>query len=345
MIKAGLRALATHLPATELTNAQLVREWGGTWDEEKILAKTGVAKRHVAGPGECASDLGVAAAQRLFAQGACAPADVDFLLFCTQAPDYPLPTTACLMQDRLGLRQDCGALDFNLGCSGFVYGLALARGLIETQAARRVLLVTADTYTKYVHPRDRSARTLFGDGAAATLIEAVETQEEPLGAFVFGTDGAGGKHLIVPAGGWRQPATPETAVAREMESGNWRAPQNLYMNGPEIFTFTLRVVPETVRECLRRARLSVEQVDYFVFHQASLFMLDHLRRKIGLPEEKFCLCLREFGNTVSSTIPMALEQALRQGRIGPGSRVMLVGFGVGLSWAAAMVTLMQEREA
>ena len=168
-LNAGIKAIFSYLPTGELTNEQLAQELAD-WDAAKILEKTGIALRHIASPEECASDLGVAAAKRLFESGACAPDDVDFLLFCTQSPDYFLPTTACLMQDRLGLRTDCGALDFNLGCSGFVYGLALAKSLIETCTAANVLLITAETYSKFINPRDRSVRTVFGDGAAATLI-------------------------------------------------------------------------------------------------------------------------------------------------------------------------------
>ncbi len=335
---AAVRAIASYQPETRVSNEQLADEFG-VWDAAKILEKTGVASRPIAGPDECASDLGVAAARRLFERGACRPEDVDFLLFCTQSPDYALPSTACLVQDRLGLRTDCGALDFNQGCSGFVYGLALAKGLIETGTARHVLLVTAETYSKYIHPRDRSVRTIFADGAAATLVGVVEAEEELIGPLVLGTDGRGRDNLVVPVSGARRRRTPETAVATERESGNWRSDEQLYMNGPEILAFTLRTVPRAVKQLLERWRRPLEDVDFFVFHQASRFMLERLRDKLGIPAAKFWLDLEQVGNTVSATIPIGLEAAAAGGCIRPGSRVMVVGFGVGYSWAAAMLRL------
>ncbi len=334
--RAALTAIASYFPAGILTNQELAQELGG-WDAQKILEKTGIAVRRIAAPDECSSDLGVAAAQRLFEKGACAPADIDFLLFCTQSPDYFLPTTACLIQDRLGLRLDCGALDFNQGCSGFVYGLSLAKSLIETGNADNVLLITAETYSKFINPRDRSVRTIFGDGAAATLLTAVESERELIGPFVFGTDGRGARELIVPAGGMRQPVGCEQAVETEDGRGNWRSQRNLYMNGPEVYRFTVETVPKLLEQLLGKSGRRVEDVDHFIFHQANKFMLDRLRARTPIPEEKFWVDLEDCANTVSSTIPMALERAQCRGRIRPGHRLALVGFGVGYSWAAAMM--------
>jgi 3-oxoacyl-[acyl-carrier-protein] synthase III len=333
---AAIAAIASYLPAGELTNEELARELGD-WPAEQIFEKTGIRARRIAAEGECASDLGVAAARRLFESGACAPGDVDFLIFCTQTPDYFLPATACTVQARLGLRTSCGAVDINQGCSGFVYGLALAKSLVEAGTASRVLLVTSDTYTKFLHPRDRSVRTIFGDGAAATLVVGREADEESIGPFVLGTDGRGACQLIVPAGGLRRRPNAETALAREVEGGNWRSEQNLYMNGPEIFNFTLTAVPRAVEQLLLKANGGLPGVDYFVFHQANRFMLERLRGKLKIAPEKFCIDLEDCGNTVSSTIPIALERARRRDSVTSGQRVMLVGFGVGFSWAAAMI--------
>jgi 3-oxoacyl-[acyl-carrier-protein] synthase-3 len=332
---AAVKAIASYLPAGKLTNESLAAEFADL-DAHNILEKTGIAARNVAGPDECASDLGVAAARRLFEHGACAPGDVDFLLFCTQSPDYFLPTTACIVQDRLGLRLDCGAVDLNQGCSGFVYGLALAKSLVETGVARHVLLITADTYTKFINRRDRSVRTLFGDGAAATLIAAAESEEELIGPFVFGTDGRGAQNLIVPAGGMRRPWDPGAMPEVEAERGNWRSPSNLYMNGSEIFNFTLQTVPRALERLLAQANLTFEEIDYFVLHQANKFMLERLRVRMRIPAEKFCIDMETSGNTVSSTIPLALQRARGAGRVKPGERVALVGFGVGYSWAATV---------
>ncbi|MBI5092970.1 MAG: ketoacyl-ACP synthase III [Candidatus Hydrogenedentes bacterium] len=336
--KAVVKGIATHLPERRLTNEQLATEYGD-WTAEKIEQKTGIVVRAVAGPEECASDLGYAAAQRLFESGVCAPADVDFLLFCTQSPDYFLPTTACLLQDRLGLPRGAGALDFNLGCSGFVYGLSMAKGLIESGQAKNVLLITSETYSKYIHPKDRSARTIFSDGAAATWITGCDSNEELLGPFVYGTDGRGGCNLIVPAGALRTPHSPATAREETDESGNVRAKDNLYMNGPEIFNFTLEAVHLAVRELVAKCGRTIADVDYVVPHQANRFMLDHLRRKSKIPAEKFCVNVEHFGNTVSSTIPMALERAMQDGAVGKGANVMIIGFGVGYSWSAGMMRL------
>jgi 3-oxoacyl-[acyl-carrier-protein] synthase-3 len=335
-MRAFITAIEYHLPETVVTNSALAAEFPD-WSVDKIDEKTGIAQRHVAAAGECASDLGVAAARKLFASGACSPGQIDFLLFCTQSPDFFLPTTACLMQERLDIPTSAGALDFNLGCSGFVYGLGLAKGLIETGQAQTVLLITAETYSKFMHPGDKSVRTIFGDAAAATLIQAVESAEEGIGPLVFGTDGRGGSKLIVPTGGLRRSRTEGTAEPRADEYGNLRSEDNLYMSGPDLFNFTLRVVPETVAKVLSRAGLELDDVGLFVFHQANRYMLEHLRKKLKIPSEKFCVSLRDCGNTVSSTIPIALKDAHAQVTVRPNIPVLLVGFGVGYSWGAALI--------
>ncbi|MEP6913753.1 MAG: ketoacyl-ACP synthase III [bacterium] len=336
--KAAIQGISSYLPDRKLTNAQLAEEFGD-WDAAKILDKTGIAVRSIAAADECASDLGVAAATRLFESGACSATDVDFLLFCTQSPDYIMPTTACLLQDRLGLRTDCGGMDFNLGCSGFVYGLALAKGLIEAGTAANVLLITAETYSKFINPRDRSVRTIFSDGAAATFINSVDSDEQLIGPFVFGTDGSGGQEVVIPAGGLRCPLNAESAIEKEDQSGNWRSERNLYMNGPEVFNFAIRTVPRAIEQLLGKWGRGMDEVDYFIFHQANRFMLEHLRNKLKIPPDKFWIDLENYGNTVSSTIPIALESAKKMGAIRVGDNVAVIGFGVGYSWGAAMVRI------
>jgi 3-oxoacyl-[acyl-carrier-protein] synthase-3 len=335
-MRAAIHAIEYYLPEQVVSNQDLAAEFP-EWSVEKIQGNTGILERHIACPQECASDLGYQAAQKLFASGACTPAEVDYLLLCTQSPDYFLPTTACVLQDRLGIPTHAGALDFNLGCSGFVYGLGLAQGLIETGQAERVLLITAETYSKFIHPGDKSVRTLFGDAAAATLLEAAPGENGRGAAYVFGTDGKGAQNLIVPAGGLRQRATAQTAELHWDDSGNCRSQENLYMNGGEIFNFTLRTIPECVNRLLARTGTPVENVDLFVFHQANQYMLDHLRKKMKIPAEKFYIWLGHCGNTVSSTIPIALHHAIADGRLQPGQQVMLVGFGVGYSWGATLL--------
>jgi len=334
---AAISAIEYHLPLGMLSSEQLANEFP-EWSVEKIDAKTGIVERHIAAETECSSDLAVEAATKLFRSGACQPEEIDYILFCTQSPDYFLPTTACLIQSRLGIPQSAGALDYNLGCSGFVVGLGLAKGLIETGQAAKVLLLTGETYSKFIHRRDRSVRTIFGDAAAATVVAAIERSgQPPIGPFFYGTDGSGAGNLIVATGGMRNPRTAETALLFEDESGNTRSQDNLFMNGAEIFNFTLRTIPRCVVALLDRAGLEMDAVDLFVFHQANQYMLDHLRKKMKIPEHKFFISMRHCGNTVSSTIPIALKRAQQDGRLEPEHLVMVVGFGVGYSWAAGLL--------
>ena len=330
-MSAGIAAIAYHLPETVVDNAALERI-DPRFNAAKVLAKTGIDRRRIVAAGECASDLAVAAAEKLFAAHGIAAERIDYLIFCTQAPDYFLPTTACVIHKRLGLRQSAGAIDMNLGCSGFIYGLGLAKGLIVSEQAARVLLLTADTYSKFMAKTDMSVRSIFGDAAAATLIETGEGRA--LGSFVYGSDGEGAPNLIVPTGGLR---SPEGDEPYETASGEWRRGAPLHMNGPEIFNFTIAAIPDLVRTTLDHAGLGAEDIDLFVFHQANATMLEALRRKLDIPAERFWVNLAETGNTVSSTIPIALAQAQAEGRLKRGDRVMLVGFGVGYSWGACIV--------
>lgn len=332
-MKAVIKSMDFFVPDHVLTNEQLAAEFP-EWTAERIEKKLGIVERHIAGPDECASDLGYAAAKKLFETGACTPGDIDYLLFCTQSPDYILPTTACLLQNRLGLLKSAGALDFNLGCSGFVYGLGVAKGLVETGQAKRVLLITAETYSKFMHPKDKGVRTLFGDGAAATLVEGEPNPAKPggLGPFVYGTDGGGGKALCVTAGGARS-----REGANHMTPGHPYPDSSLFMDGGAIFNFSLKVVPESLHMLLEKSGIAFDDVDLFVFHQANAYMLDFLQKKCKIPSDKFYLCMKPFGNTVSSTIPIALCHAWKEGRLQPSSRVVVIGFGVGLSWASGLI--------
>jgi 3-oxoacyl-[acyl-carrier-protein] synthase-3 len=324
---AAVGPIAVHLPERIETNAQL-KEAYPNWDMDTIYEKTGIAARHIAAPGECASDLAVKAAQKLFAENNVDPQSIDFVLLCTQTPDYPLPTTACLLQSRLGLKTSVGALDFNLGCSGFVYGLSLADGLIRAGAIKRVLLLTAETYTKYIHEADRSLRTIFGDGAAATLIDAAN--EPSLTAFQFGTDGTGADTLLCTRGGLR----PEADAIKPRHRQRWESA--LYMDGPSLINFTVTAVPQLVDDILRAANLSMPAIDLFLFHQATRKMLDQLRERLDLPEERMPLRMEHCGNTVSSTIPILIDALRREGKLKRQMRNMMVGFGVGWSWAGCV---------
>jgi len=324
---AAITAIDYHLPTGYVSNVDLHREFPD-WPVQKIADKTGIDTRHIVAPGECSSDLAVAAAERLFARG-IDRASVDFVLFCTQSPDYFLPTTACVLQARLGIPASAGALDFNLGCSGYVYGLGLAKGLIETGQARRVLLLTGETYSRMLATTDRSVRTVFGDGGSATIVDALRDtpgSAPSLGPFVYGTDGTGAGNLMVEYGAFRKPMSDPGAPEKP----------TLVMDGAELFAFTLEAVPAAVSTLLDRANLTADAVDLYVFHQANRHMLDHLRRKCNIPEDRFLTHLSGCGNTVSATIPIALCEAERAKRFAPGAVIVLVGFGVGYSWGATV---------
>lgn len=329
-----IKDIAYFLPSGVVTNAELVKDFP-EWSVEKIADKVGVSERRVAATNETATDLAISAAEALFAKGTINRADVDFVLFCTQSPDYKLPSSACIIQDRLGLSTQCGSFDFNLGCSGYEYGLAVAKGLVVAGIASNVLLLTGETYNHYIHPRDKGNRTIFGDGATATVISTDGFAE--IGEFSLGTDGSGANHLIVKSGGARFPKSFNDLTYDE--GGNPISSDHLNMNGQEIFVFTLTKVPKMMKDVLLKNNLQKEDVDLFVFHQANKYMLDHLRKKLKIEENKFFNNLAFVGNTVSSTIPIALCDAREQGKL--KGNVLLVGFGVGLSWGATVIKIMK----
>lgn len=311
-------------------------------EKGRLLKKTGIERRHICADNMTASDMAVHAAEKIFLSG-YAKEQIDFILYCTQSPDFPLPSTACILQNRLGLTKHCGALDFDLGCSGFVYGLGLAKGLIESGQAKNVLLLTSETYTKYIHSEDHAVRPLFGDAATATVISAVEADESGIVSMVYGTDGSGANNLIVPVGGMRQRYQKTPLTTTTDPYGNVRTNQNLFMDGGAIMNFALEVVPNTVEEILRKTSLNREQIDYYVFHQANKFMLRSLQQLCELTDLPFWNDVTEYGNTVSNSIPIALVDMIHEMQANNVDRnlnhVMLVGFGVGLSWAGCVVDL------
>lgn len=329
----GINAIEYSLPERVLTNDDLSKTYVD-WSAEKILKKTGIESRHIVCENECASDLAKQASEKLFESGIVSPEKIDFVLMATQSPDYKLPTTACLMQNRLGIPQSTGALDFNLGCSAFIYGLALSKSLIYTGIAKKVLLLMAETYSKFINPFDKSTRTIFGDGAAAALIS---DSGHAIGDFDLGTDGGGKDFLIIPAGGARLPHSDATGIEDEND-GYTRSEENLFMDGAEIFNFTIRVVPQSIQKILAKHNLRFDDIDLFIFHQANQFMLEFLRKKMNIPEQKFYVNMKDTGNTVSASIPIALKRADEEGRLKKGDKVLLTGFGVGLSWGSTVIT-------
>jgi 3-oxoacyl-[acyl-carrier-protein] synthase-3 len=324
--------LEYYLPESILTNIELAKAFPG-WDYVSFEKKVGIKSRHIAGENETALDLAEKACLKLFEF--VDKSLIDFILLCTQSPDYYLPTSACILQNRLNLSTNCGALDFNLGCSGYIYGLALAKSLLLTKVASNVLLVVAETYSKHIHPKDKINRVIFGDGSAATLIN---NDSFSMGEFVLGTDGNGFQELIIKNGGLRNRFV-EDVKEYEYGSGNITSDNHLFMDGLEIFNFSLNKVPELVIQTAEKNNLKIPEIDFFIFHQANEHMLNYLRMKSQIEPEKFCIDLFEKGNTVSATIPIALKNSFSKGQIKKGYKVMLVGFGVGLSWGATIITI------
>ena len=331
---AFIKAISYYLPEKVVTNEELVKEFP-EWSVDKVAQKVGVNSRHLAAIDETAGDMAEKAARKLFEDYKIDPESIDFLMLCTQSPDYFLPSTACILQAKLGIPTSAGAFDYNLGCSGCVYGMAMAKGLIAAGIANNVLLLTAETYNKYLHPSDKSNRSIFGDGAAACLISTEGFAE--IGEFSLGTDGKGANNLIVKTGAARHKQATGKFV-KDDEDHIWYD-DYLYMNGGNVFNFTLEVVPEMMDEILKRNNLEKDQVDYYVFHQANKFMLNTIRKVCVLPKDKFYVNLANTGNTVSSTVLIGLKYCLDNGLIKTGDKVMISGFGVGLSWGGTILTL------
>jgi len=329
---AYLKALSYYLPEKVVTNEELIKEFP-EWSVDKVAQKVGVDSRHLAANNETAGDMAEKAACKLFEEYQINPESIDFLMLCTQSPDYFLPSTACILQDRLGIPTSAGAFDYNLGCSGCVYGMAMAKGLIAAGIAKNVLLLTAETYSKYLHPTDKSNRSIFGDGAAACLISTDGFAE--IGEFSLGTDGSGANNLIVKTGAARQKDSTNKYI--EDEEGHIWYDDYLYMNGGAIFNFTLDALPVMINEILEMNRLEKDQIDYYIFHQANKFMLNTIRKVCVLPKDKFYVSLAETGNTVSSTVLIGLKDCLNKETIKSGMKVMISGFGVGLSWGGTML--------
>jgi len=331
---AYIKGISYYLPEKVVTNEELLQEFP-EWSVDKVAAKVGVNARHIAAEDETAGDMAEKAARKLFQEYNISPKEIDFVMLCTQSPDYFLPSTACILQHKLGISTTAGAFDYNLGCSGCIYGLALAKGLIAGGIAKNVLLLTAETYNKYLHPSDKSNRSIFGDGASACLISTEGFAE--IGEFSLGTDGSGADKLIVRTGAAR--CKKQTGICDVDDEGHTRYDDYLYMDGGGIFNFTLDAVPAMMKDILAKNDLSSDDMDYYVFHQANKFMLNTIRKVCVLPKDKFYINLEETGNTVSSTVMIGLKQCLEAGTIHAGMMVMVSGFGVGLSWGGTILKI------
>lgn len=326
---ATIKAIEYHFPENKVSNDDLSKQFP-EYDFTKFEGKVGIKNRYWVDEHETALDLAVKACEKLFLR--IDKTSIDYILYCSQSPEYFLPSTACILQDRLKLKKEIGALDFNLGCSGYTYGISLAKGLLHSGQVRHVLLVTAETYSKYLHPKDRSNRAIFGDAATATLISY--TEEEHIGDFLFGTDGTGYDKLIVKNGGGRFPHDAD-AVEIVYGTDNTYTDNHLYMNGPEIFNFTNEVIPAFTRDVVQKNNAAFGDIDQFIFHQANAYMLDFMRKRLKIERDHFFIDMEDGGNTVSCTIPIALKKYSRS--VADESAVVIVGFGVGLSWSGGLI--------
>lgn len=329
---AYLKAIAYYTPTHVVSNEELQKILTDI-DVDKIAKQVGVDCRSIVDSKQTASDLALEAANRLFIEYNISPDNVDFLILCTQSPDYFYPSTACVLQDKLGIPKSAGAFDFDLGCSGFVYGLAIAKGLVHTGIASNVLLLTADTSSTYLHPEDNN-RILFGDAAAAAIISNTGFAE--IGDFVLGTDGSGYENLILRTGACRN--KEKTGNVRIDDSGQKCYDDYFYMNGNNIFNFTVDLIPGLINDTVTKNDITKDDIDYFVFHQANKYMLNTLRKINKIPKEKYFVDLSDTGNTTSSTIPIGLKKSIANGAIHENMHVMIAGFGVGLSWGATILS-------
>lgn len=327
---AKIRAVSSYLPPTIERNADIV--------EARFMKKIGVESRHIV-TNESAGDLAFAAAEKLFAEHNINRHETDFILLCTQHPDYQMPHTAAHLQSRLGLKKSVGTMDIALGCSGYVYGLAVAKSFIEAGLAKKILFLTSSVYTKYINVRDTSSRPLFGDGATATWLEAVDDDKPGLSAFVFGSDGSRFDKLIIPVGGSRLPPRDTPEIFSTDDQNNYRSNYEVFMDGMAITYFTLREIPKLVDDVLTAANLTRADLDYCIFHQANKFMMTYLREKAGLNDVPFHNDIIATGNIVSGSVPLAIEQVAKSFGAENLKRVMLAGFGVGLSWAGCIADL------
>jgi 3-oxoacyl-[acyl-carrier-protein] synthase-3 len=339
-MKSYIQAISYSLPENKISNADLEKE-NPDWDMKSVATRAGVLHRHIAGEGETALDLAKKACDKLLAHIDQTKQPIDGIIFCTQSPDYIMPPNSHLLHAYLGLPDSVMAFDFNLACSGFIYGLAMANSFIVAGTAKNILLVTADTYSKYINKRDRGARTLFGDGAAVTLI----TQYNGPGGFLPFDLASHGKQyakFYIPAGGLRQPKSTETAIETADRSGNYKSQENIQMDGLGVWTFINSAVPKQILQHLEKNKLSLGQIDEFIFHQASLMTLESLMKILSIDSKKVFCNLERVGNTVSASIPIALADAIQAGRVRKGQKVLLSGFGVGLSYGTT--TLEYERD-
>lgn len=330
---AKITAVSYYLPEKIITNADFFAKFPNYKNE--ALEKLGIGERRRVSPGQTASDMAEAAARKLFSDYNIDPQSIDFLLLGILEPDYYTPPTSCVLHGKLGLPKKCGTMEFNHGCSAYVYGIATAQGLMSSLGVKRVLFISTSVLSNTFHPEDRSSHYVFGDAASATLIEY--TDDDMIGPYSYGTDGSGYNKIIVEDGFARNPLNEDSFKEEKDQYGNITSRKNFRMDGIGVFLFSMRVVPEMISDLLSKAHLTIDEVDHFIFHQPNRFLNENIRKKIGIPEHKFRHDIEKTGNTVQSTIPIALKNMMDEKLIKSGDTAVLAGFGVGLSWISTVV--------
>jgi len=313
------------VPPRIVTNDELSKTVDTT--DEWIAQRTGIRERRVTAPDETSSTLGAEAAKKALAAAGVEGATIDLVICATTSPDYPWPSVACLIQDAVGATT-AGAFDLSAACAGFTYALSVGGAMISAGNATRVLVVGADTLTKQVDWTDRGTCILFGDGAGAVVLEGKEDSERGLIDSVLFADGSGTKHLLIEGGGGRYP---------KGQSYSEGIRDTIYMAGREVYRFGVNAMPDACEKLLARTGLTSADIDLFVPHQANVRIIDSAAERLGIPKDKVFVNLERYGNTSGASIPLALDEAVQQGRLKPGMLVMTVGFGGGLAWGANLI--------
>jgi len=331
-----IKEIEYFLPINKKTNEDLQRE-NPEWDVEKVAAKTGIYSRHIAAKDETALDLATKAVKKLLAKKSIKKEDIDGIIFCTQSQDFVMPSNSFLIHKEFEFHKNTWAFDYNLACSGYVYGLCIARGLIETGISKNIMLITSDTYSKYINKKDRSTINLFGDGAAVTIISKSDSNDSRIIDAKLSSSGNDYKSFYVPSGGCRLPKNMHTKIEKKDQSGNIRNLENIHMNGFAVWKFISKIVPKQIEEILINNNLTIKDIDFFAFHQASKLTLNSLEKALKIPKNKIYTNIKEIGNTVSSSIPIVLKDAIEEKKLKRGDLILLSGFGVGLSWGTMLI--------
>ena len=327
--------ISYHLPNDPVLNKDIIKN-NPNWNLNNINARTGVNTRYYASEDETALDMSIKACKKLFKDIDGLNDKIDALIICTQSSDYIMPPNSSLLHGALDLSEDVFAFDFNLACSGYVYGLALANGLLSTGIASNIMLINADTYSKYINDKDRSTKILFGDAAAITYLKNTN-DDKGIIDIQCSTSGKNYKKFIIPSGGTRYPKSELSCISKKDKSGNIRTDENIHMDGMGIFAFVNSKVPKQIKSILKKNELKINDIDLFIFHQASKLAIESLIKILGVDSKKVYINIDKVGNTVSASIPIALKYALDEGRIVDGNKILCCGFGVGLSWGTCII--------